>query len=181
MRYEAKTYINLNSKWGCPNIYALKSISSILRWSPLLLRSTPMLYYYINSIFFNPATFLIKIYNIWKNNILTFSCWASVESWLLWRYASRSSLLYSGFRYTIELPLQPYKMQLFTFRVQGLAFFLPWFPDYQSICPLLKLIFVTFLPNCKKQINCPLMISDSSTNHTQKRVHNWKLFFLFLT
>ena len=75
-------------------------------------------------------TFLIKIYNILKNNILTCSCWASVESWQLWRYASRSSLLYSGIRYTIELPLQPYKIQLYTFRVQGLAFFLPWFPDY---------------------------------------------------
>ena len=80
--------------------------------------------------FFQSWTFLIKIYNILKNNILTWSCWASVESWLLWRYASRSSLLYSGFRYTIELPLQPYKIQLYTFRVQGLAFFLPWFPDY---------------------------------------------------
>ena len=38
-------------------------------------------------------------------------------------YASRLSLLYSGFRYTIELPLQPYKIQLYTFWVQGLAFF----------------------------------------------------------
>ena len=54
------------------------------------------------------------------------------ESWLLWRYASRSSLLYSGFRYTIELPLQPYEIQLYTFRVQGLAFFLLWFPDYND-------------------------------------------------
>ena len=72
---------------------------------------------------FQSWTFLIKIYNILKNNILTLSCWASVESWLLWRYASRSGLLYSGFRYTIELPLQPYEIQLYTFRVQGLAFF----------------------------------------------------------
>ena len=92
-----------------------------------------MLYYYINSIFFNPELFLIKIYNILKNNILTCSCWASVESWLFWRYASRSSLLDSGFRYTIEIPLQPYKIQLYTFRVQGLAFFLPWFPDYKEM------------------------------------------------
>ena len=81
---------------------------------------------------FQAWTFLINIYNILKNNILTCSCWASVESWLLWRYASRSSLLYSGFRHTIELPLQPYKIQLYTFRVQGLAFFLPWFPDYKA-------------------------------------------------
>ena len=88
-----------------------------------------MLYYYLNSIFFNPELFLIKIYNILKNNILTCSCWASVESLLPWHYASRSSLLYSGFRYTIELPLQPCKIQLYTFRVQGLAFFLHWFPD----------------------------------------------------
>ena len=82
---------------------------------------------------FQSRTFLIEIYDILKNNIFTCSCWASVESWLLWRYASRSSLLYSGFRYTIELPLQPYKIQLYTFRVQGLAFFLPWFPDYYPI------------------------------------------------
>ena len=59
---------------------------------------------------FQSWTFLIKMYNILKNNILTCSCWASVENWLLWRYASRSSLLYSGFKYTIELPLQPYKI-----------------------------------------------------------------------
>ena len=82
---------------------------------------------------FQPWTFLIKKYNLLKNNILTWSFWASVESWLLWGYASRSSLLYSGFRYTIELPLKPYKIQLYTFRVQGLAFFLPWFPDYKYI------------------------------------------------
>ena len=81
---------------------------------------------------FQSWTFLIKIYNILKNNILTCSCWASVERWLLWRYASRSSLLYNGFRYTIELPLQPYKIQLYTFWVQGLAFFLPWFPNYYA-------------------------------------------------
>ena len=73
---------------------------------------------------------MIIKFDILKNNILTCSCWASVESWLLWRYASQSSLLYSGFRYTIELPLQPYKIQLYTFLVQGLAFFLPWFPNY---------------------------------------------------
>ena len=79
---------------------------------------------------FQSWTFLIKIYNVLKNNIFTCSCWVSVETWLLLRYASRSSLLYSGFRYTIELPLQQYKIQLYTFRVQGLAFFLPWFPDY---------------------------------------------------
>ena len=81
---------------------------------------------------FQSWNFLIKIYNILKNNILTWSCWAYVENWLLWLYASRSSLLYSGFRYTIELPLQPYEIQLYTFRVQGLAFFLPWFPDYMQ-------------------------------------------------
>ena len=33
----------------------------------------------------------------------------------------------------MELPLQPYKIQLYTFRVQGLAFFLPWFPDYYAM------------------------------------------------
>ena len=119
MRFKEKNSINLILKLGCPNLHALKSLSSILRWPPLLLRSTPMLYYYLNSKFFQSWTFLIKIYNILKKNILTCSCWASVESWLLWRYASRSSLLYSDFRYTIELPLQPCKIQLYTFRVQG--------------------------------------------------------------
>ena len=71
---------------------------------------------------FQSRSFLIQIYDISKLNIFTCSCWASVENGLLWRCASRSSLLYSGFRYTIELPLQPYKIQLYTFRVQGLAF-----------------------------------------------------------
>ena len=80
---------------------------------------------------FQFRSFLIKIYDILKINIFTRSFWTSVENGLLWRCASRSSLLYSGFRYTIELPLQPYKIPLYTFRLQGLAFFLPWFPDYK--------------------------------------------------
>ena len=86
---------------------------------------------------FQSQTFLIKIYDILKNNILTCSCRASIENWLLLRYASRSSLLYSGFWYTIEIPLQPYKIQLYTFRVQGLACFLPRFPDYNVVNSLL--------------------------------------------
>ena len=80
--------------------------------------------------FFQSRSFLIKIYDVLKINIFKCSCWASVENGLLWRRASRSSLLYSGFRHTIELLLQPYKIQLYTFRVQELIFFLPWFPDY---------------------------------------------------
>ena len=32
-------------------------------------------------------------------------------------------LIYSGFWYTIELPMQSHKIQLYTFQVQGLAFF----------------------------------------------------------
>ena len=75
---------------------------------------------------------MIKIYDNLKINIFTCSCWASVENGLLWRCASRSSLLYSGFRYNIELPMQLYKIQLYTFRVQGLAFFLPWYPNYKG-------------------------------------------------
>ena len=35
---------------------------------------------------FQSRTFLIKIYDIFKNNILPCSCWVSVESWLLLRY-----------------------------------------------------------------------------------------------
>ena len=38
-------------------------------------------------------------------------------------------MLYSGFRYTIQLPLQPYQIQLYTFGVQVLAFSLPLYPD----------------------------------------------------
>ena len=38
---------------------------------------------------FQSRTFLIKIY-IFKNNILTCSCWASVESWLHWRVQCKS-------------------------------------------------------------------------------------------
>ena len=120
---EAKKSTNFISKSGCPNLHALKinKQSSEVYPEVVLLDK-------LN--FFQFRNLLIKIYDILKNNILTCSCWASVENWLLWPYASRSSLLYSGFRYNIELPLQPYKIQLYTFRVQGLAFFLPWFPDY---------------------------------------------------
>ena len=82
-----------------------------------------MLFYYINSTFFSPELFWQKYMTFWKIIFWQCSCWASVESWLLWQNASRSSLLYSGFRYTIELPLQLYKIQLYTFRMQGLAFF----------------------------------------------------------
>ena len=89
--------------------------------------------YYINPIFISPRSFLLKIYDILKINSFTCCCCASVENGLLRFYASRSSLLYSCFRYTIELRLQPYQMQLYTFRMQGLAFFLPWFPDYIGI------------------------------------------------
>ena len=69
-------------------------------------------------------SFLIKINDILKNNIL-----ASIVNRLLWCSASRSSLLYSSFRYAIKLLSQPYKIQLYNFRVQRLAFFLTWFPD----------------------------------------------------
>ena len=82
--------------------------------------STPMLFYYINSILFQSRSFSIKIYGILQKCYFTCSCWL----------LSRSSLLYSGFRYTIELPLQPYQIQPYTFRLQWLAFFRPWFPDY---------------------------------------------------
>ena len=87
-----------------------------------------VLLYKLN-IFQSQTFFFIKMYDFLKNDIFTCSCWASVEKWLLCRYASRSSLLYSGFRYIIELPLQPYQIQLYTFQVQGLAFFIPWIPD----------------------------------------------------
>ena len=74
--------------------------------------------YYISPIFFSPDLFffffLIKMYNILKNDIFTCSCWASVENGLL---------LYRGFRCSIDLPMQSHELQLYTFRVQELAFF----------------------------------------------------------
>ena len=89
---------------------------------------------------FQSQSFLIKLTDILKMNIFTCFCWASVENALLWCCASRSSLLYSGFRYTIVLPLQPYTIQLYTFPMQWLAFFLPWFHDCKGVfktrCPL---------------------------------------------
>ena len=92
-----------------------------------------MSFYYINSILFIPGLLkLLKYMTFLKNDISTCSCWASVENGLLWRNASRPSLLYSCFRYTKELPLQPLTIQLYTFRVHGFASFLPWFPDYKK-------------------------------------------------
>ena len=52
MTFEANKYGNLISKSGYPNLNALKSVCSILRWPPMLLGSTPMSFYYKNSIFF---------------------------------------------------------------------------------------------------------------------------------
>ena len=57
------------------------------------------------------------IYDILKNNIFICSCWGTIENGLLWRYAIRSSLPYSCCKYIIELPLQPYKIQMYTFWV----------------------------------------------------------------
>ena len=157
MRSEARKSINFISKWGCPNLHAVKINKqySYMTITASEVYADFVLLYKLN--IFQSWTFLIKIYNILKNNILICSCWASVERWLLWRYASRSNLLYSGFRYTIELPLQPYKIQLYTFRVQGLAFFLPWFPDYYSFYLSMgnALIGTHSLLKSKKQ-NCKL-------------------------
>ena len=123
---------------------------------------------------FQSRTFLIKIYDILKKNILTCSCWASVESWLLWRNASRSSLLYSGFRCIIELPLQPYKIQLYTFRVQGLAFFLLWFPDYVS--PIyINAIYINALVLCNGKFVNSTVIQSSPILKLYLPVHRHKL------
>ena len=65
--------------------------------------------YYINPIYFQSRSLFIEIFDILKIKVFTCSFWASVENGLLWRYASQSSLLYIGFRYIIELPLQPYQ------------------------------------------------------------------------
>ena len=86
-------------------------------------------------IIFKSRYILIKIYDILKIKIYTCSCWASVENGLLWRCVSWSSLLNSGFWYTLELHLKPYNIKLYTFQVKGLAFLLTWFPDYRPFLP----------------------------------------------
>ena len=130
MTFEAKKSINLISKLGCPNLNALKTRKKYSYMSTIVsgVYAEVVLLYKLN--IFQSRFFWIKIYGILKNDISTCSCWASVENRLRRRYASRSSLLYSGFKCTIESPLQPYRIQLFTFRVQGFPLFLPWFPDY---------------------------------------------------
>ena len=43
-----------------------------------------------------------------------------------------------------ELPLQPYKIQLYTFRVQELAIVLSWFPDYIGLCSKLLIVMLQY-------------------------------------
>ena len=111
MTFVEKKSINLNSKPGCPNLHGLKINKQYLK----LITTASEVYTDFISILFHSKSFLIKLKDILKNNILTCSCWASIENGLLRSYASQLSLLYSGFRYTIERPLQPYKIQLYTF------------------------------------------------------------------
>ena len=49
--------------------------------------------------------FETQLFDIFRHNNFTSTKRASVENRLLWRNAIRSSLLYSDFRYTMELPL----------------------------------------------------------------------------
>ena len=80
MTFEAKKPINLISKLGCPNLHALKTNKQYSRMTTTAseVYSDVVLLYKLN--IFQSGTFSIKIYDIAKNNILTCSCWASVES-----------------------------------------------------------------------------------------------------
>ena len=128
MTFKVNKYVNSISKWGCPNQNALKTSMQYFHMTTIAFGvfANVVLLYKLNVL--QSRFFFIKIYDILKNDVSTCFCWASVENWLHWCNASRSSLLYSGFRYTIELPLQPYQIQLYTFRVQGFPHFLSWFP-----------------------------------------------------
>ena len=78
MRFEAKKSVNLISKWGCPNLRALKINKQYSQMTTTAseVYADVVLLYKLN--IFNPELFLLKIYNILKNNILTCSWWASV-------------------------------------------------------------------------------------------------------
>ena len=80
LRFEEKKSINLISKWGYPNIHALKinKQNSKMTTTASEVDADVVLLYKL--IIYQSLTFLIKIYNILKNNILKCSCWASVES-----------------------------------------------------------------------------------------------------
>ena len=80
MTFEAKKPINLISKLGYPNLHALKTNTQYSQMTTTAseVYSDVVLLYKLN--IFQSPTFLIKIYNILKNNILTCSCLASVES-----------------------------------------------------------------------------------------------------
>ena len=79
--------------------------------------------YYINSIFKYSMFFSPDLLN---NDICTCSCWASVENWLLWRYASHSSLLYGGFRHLSNHT----KFSCIPFGCKGWHFFYLGSPTY---------------------------------------------------
>ena len=80
MRCEAKKSINFISKSGCPNLHALKINKqySLITTTASDVYAVVVLLYKLNIL--QSRTFLIKIYDILKNNILTCSCWASVEN-----------------------------------------------------------------------------------------------------
>ena len=132
MTVEAKKSIHLISKLGCPILHA----SRINKHCFLMTTTASGVFMDVGVLFetniFQSRSLLIKIYDI-ISYIFTCPCWASVGNGLHWRCASQSSLLYGGSRYTTELPLQSCQIQLYTFRVQVLAFFLPWFPDYKWV------------------------------------------------
>ena len=88
-----------------------------------------MLFYYLNSIFFNPELFFIKIYEILKIKFFDMFLLGFRRKMTALTYCKSIESAIQSFQIHIELPLQPYKIQLYTFRVQYLAFFLPWFPD----------------------------------------------------
>ena len=112
MTFEAKISIILISNWGCPILHAFKINKQFVFFQITTTFSqvyTDVVVLYKPTIF-QFRSFLIKLYDILKINIFTCPCWAYVENGLVRRCASRSSLLYSVFRYTLELPLQPNKI-----------------------------------------------------------------------
>ena len=80
MTFEAKKPLNLILKLRCPNLHALKTNKQYSQMTTTAseVYSDVVLLYKLN--IFQSRTFLIKIYDILKNNILTCSLLASVES-----------------------------------------------------------------------------------------------------
>ena len=113
MTFVEKKSINLNSKSGCPNLHTLQINKQYFQ---MITTASEELNNFSFPIFFD------KNKGHYDNNILTCSCWASLENGLLWGYCKsiESAIQWFQIHHRMTFPTIP--IQLYTFWVQGLTY-----------------------------------------------------------